>query len=218
MAILSIVRGLSIAASFITAGQLASTSIVAIPSILKLADEDTVSANVLAKQFLHGLQTGKLTQAPPEFLSVFAFSFLAYHSRIASPDGTSWRWYAAAAVSMFSIIPWTLVVMDQYSKKIVSLAQPAHSHPEDKDAKLEHGSLSVPVQSTSASITPVEEFEPYDDAPFSGAEYEKMKVRQLLKSWNMLNLLRIVGTATAGACALAAVTTRVTLVTIVQGN
>lgn len=215
MAILATVRGLAIAAAFFTSGSLATSSFVAIPSILAIAEHDTATAQLLAKQFDIGYRYGKITQLPAEIFSTVAFGYLAFQTR--SMDPSSWRFYTAAAAAMFVVIPWTMFTMERDSQKIVSLAESSNDHAEDTEPKLEHGRLEVP-SIPRPSITPIEEFEPYEDMPFSGAEYEKLKVKKLLQSWSTRNIVRIISTALAGALALSAVTTRVTLVTIVQGR
>ncbi|KAJ8605043.1 hypothetical protein MRB53_041555 [Persea americana] len=218
MSTLSTVRGLSIAASFFTAGSLASYSLSAIPAILRNAEHESVDARMLAQQFEIGYKIGKITQVPAELFSIITFGFLAWHSRTTSTDALSWKLYAAAAATMFSVVPYTLAWIEQDSLKIVSLTQQSNTHPSDTEAKLEHGSDLAEQATATGQITPVEEFEPYEDSPFSGAEYEKLKTRKLLERLNSRNIYRIIATTLAGGLAMSAITTRVTLVTIVQGQ
>lgn len=220
MSALATVRGLAIAAAFCTAGSLASSSLQVIPSILSVANDDAISAQTMAAQFAIGHRIGKITQAPAELFSTIVFGILAWDARRTGVSPSSWKLYAGACAVMFSVLPWTITLMEQDSQKIVALtAQPSHAT--DKEAKLEHGGFlapSPPSSSTTAVITPIEEFEPYEDAPFSGAEYEKLKIRQLLQTWNTRNIYRIAATALAGGLAFSAITTRIALVTIVQGQ
>ena len=48
------------------------------------------------------------------------------------------------------------------------------------------------------AMTPVEDFEPFDDSPFSAEEYERTKVQKMLKQWNTHNTVRIFGPLVAG--------------------
>lgn len=109
---------------------------------------------------------------------------------------------------MFSVIPYTLTLMEQTTLKLVQLAD-APPHHADSDPSLTHkpqqnGLLSVPGQSSveRPAITPAEEFEPFDDSPFSAEEYEKTKVQKMLKQWNARNTVRIAGPLVAGVLGL----------------
>lgn len=215
MPILATVRGLAIAASFFTAGSLATKTVITIPSILAIAEHQNTTAQTLAEQFEISWRMGKLMQPPAELFATVAFACLAWQSR-SGMDTLTWKLYAGAAVSMFSVIPYTLILMEEDCKKIVSLRSTGRA--KDQEPRLHHdGGLAVPV-SKGPSITPVEEFEPYEDSPFSGAEYEKLKVKSLLQTWSSRNIFRVVATALAGALALNAITPRVALVTIIQGR
>lgn len=218
MAPTAAIKGLALAASFHTAGSLATVSLISIPSILAVADDDSVTARTLAQQFTLGHRMGKLLQAPAECLGVAAFGFLAWDARThggwATP-ATTWKLYAAAAAAMFAVVPWTVAVMEKDSQKIVSVAVEPGMPAAEKEPALEHegkpagGSgggmqLEVPGGAGAAreSITPVEEFEPYDDAPFSGEEYEKLKVKKMLQQWSTRNVFRICSVTVAGVCGL----------------
>ena len=51
-------------------------------------------------------------------------------------------------------------------------------------------------------ITPMEEFEPFEDAVMDEKEYEQLKVIKLLKQWNSYMAVRMLLPWTAGALAL----------------
>lgn len=204
-------KGLAIAASFITTGSLFTTSSAIIPSILHGTTDDASSAQTAAQQFALTYRAGKRTLPPAEILSIVAFGFLAYNSRENARSALTWKLYAGAAAAMFSVIPWTLVLMEQATQKLVQLADAPPHHPEVKPT-LEHkpesggsgGLLSVPGQNSAATgtITPVEEFEPFDDSPFSADEYERTKVQKMLKQWNGQNGIRLIGPLVAGVLGL----------------
>ncbi|QIW98765.1 hypothetical protein AMS68_004283 [Peltaster fructicola] len=213
MTLLATVRGLAIAVSFITTGSLATSSFVTIPSILSITANDPTTAQTLARHFEASYRYTKIAEVSAEIFATLAFGYLAFQTR--SLNVSSWKFYAGASAAMFAVFPWTLLTMDTDAQKIMSLTGSRSS--QDTEPKLEHGALAVP-SSPRPCITPIEEFEPYEDSPFSGAEYEELKVKKLLENWRIRNVFRIITTALAGALALGAVTTRVTLVTIVQGR
>lgn len=102
------------------------------------------------------------------------------------------------------------MLMEEATQKLVRLAE-APPHQPQTTPSLEHkpeqgagGLLSVPGQSDvqRPSITPVEEFEPFEDSPFSTDEYEKAKVQKMLKQWNGRNGVRLLGPLVAGVLGL----------------
>jgi hypothetical protein len=106
---------------------------------------------------------------------------------------------------MFSVIPYTVFLMQETTLKLVQLAE-APPHKPDSTPALhpQSGMLGVPGQSDiqRPAITPAEEFEPFDDSPFSAEEYERAKVQKMLKQWNARNTVRIVGPLVAGILGL----------------
>lgn len=200
-------KGLAIAASFITTGSLFTTSSAIIPSILHGTTDDNSNAQNAAQQFALTYRAGKRTLPPAEILSVVAFSFLAYQSHQSARSPSTWKLYAGAAAAMLSVIPWTLVLMEEATTKLVQLADAPTHHPETKPT-LEHkpevggsGLLGVP-KSEGPALTPAEEFEPFDDSPFSAEEYERTKVQMMLKQWNGRNGIRVLGPLVAGVLGL----------------
>lgn len=202
-------KGIAIAASFITTGSLLTNSTSVIPLALHSGNtDDSSAAQTAAQQFALAYRAGKKTLPPAEILSTLAFGFLAYHSNQNARSASTWKLYAGAAAAMFSVIPYTLTLMEQTTLKLVQLADAPPRHA-DSDPSLTHkpqqnGLLSVPGQSSveRPAITPAEEFEPFDDSPFSAEEYEKTKVQKMLKQWNARNTVRIAGPLVAGVLGL----------------
>jgi hypothetical protein len=201
-------KGIAIAASFITTGSLLTNSTALLPSILHSSNADeSSSAQIAAQQFALGFRAGSKTLPPAEMLATAAFGFLAYNSHQAAYSPSTWKLYAGAAVAMFSVIPYTIFLMQETTEKLVQLAD-APPHKADSSPTLSHkpqsGMLGVPGQSAEQrpAITPAEEFEPFDDSPFSAEEYERAKVQKMLKQWNARNTVRIVGPAVAGILGL----------------
>lgn len=201
-------KGIAIAASFITTGSLLTNSTALIPSILHSSNaDDSSSAQIAAQQFALGHRAGTKTLPPAEILATAAFGFLAYNSRQLVHSPSTWKLYAGAAVAMFSVIPYTVFLMQENTLKLVQLAE-APPHKADSSPTLSHqpqgGMLGIPGQSDvqRPAITPAEEFEPFDDSPFSAEEYERAKVQKMLKQWNARNTVRIVGPFVAGILGL----------------
>jgi hypothetical protein len=201
-------KGIAIAASFVTTGSLLTNSAALVPSIIYSSNADeSSSAQIAAQQFALGYRAGSKTLPPAEMLATAAFSFLAYHSHQIARSPSTWKLYAGAAAAMFSVIPYTLFLMQETTLKLVQLAD-APPHQADSSPSLTHkpqsGMLGVPEQSAvqRPAITPAEEFEPFDDSPFSAEEYERAKVQKMLKQWNARNTVRIVGPLVAGVLGL----------------
>lgn len=204
--LISATKGLAIAASFITTGSLLTTSSAVLPSILHSSAADDSSAQTAAQQFALAYRAGKKTLPPAEILSTLAFGFLAYQSRQSVLSPSTWKLYAGAAAAMFSVIPWTFAFMEQSTQKLVQLADAPPRHPDTTPSlKPESdGLLNVPGQSAvqRPAMTPAEEFEPFDDSPFSADEYERVKVQKMLKQWNTRNTIRVAGPLVAGILGL----------------
>jgi hypothetical protein len=201
-------KGIAIAASFITTGSLLTNSTALIPSILHSSNADeSSSAQIAAQQFTLSFRAGSKTLPPAEMLATAAFGFLAYNSRQAAYSPSTWKLYAGAAVAMFSVIPYTIFLMADTTSKLVQLAD-APPHKTNSSPTLSHqpqsSILGVPGQTAvqRPAITPAEEFEPFDDSPFSAEEYERAKVQKMLKQWNARNTVRIVGPFVAGILGL----------------
>lgn len=207
------VKGLAISSSLLTAGSLATVSLISLPSILHAASTSHTTA---AQQFARAYSTGKAFQVPTEMLATALFGFLAWHTRSQgtslAADGGKWKIYAGAATAMFSIIPFTIALMEEGSQKLVRLARAsekrgAKSQPEIKVSQ--EPSLSVPNLNPGGGptplMTPSEEFEPFEDSPFSTQEYETGKTLKLLQRWNTLNAVRTMGPLVAGGLGLWAV-------------
>jgi hypothetical protein len=201
-------KGIAIAASFITTGSLLTNSAALIPSIIHSSNADeSSSAQIAAQQFALGFRAGSKTLPPAEMLATAAFGFLAYHSHQIARSPSTWKLYAGAAAAMFSVIPYTIFLMQETTQKLVQLAD-APPHQADSNPSLTHkpqdGMLGVPGQSAvqRPAITPAEEFEPFDDSPFSAEEYERAKVQKMLKQWNARNTVRIVGPLVASVLGL----------------
>jgi hypothetical protein len=201
-------KGIAIAASFITTGSLLTNSAALLPSILHSSNADeSSSAQIAAQQFALAFRAGSKTLPPAEMLATAAFGFLTYNSRQAAYSPSTWRLYAGAAVAMFSVIPYTIFLMQDTTEKLVQLAD-APPHKADSSPTLSHqpqsGMLGVPGQIAEQrpAITPAEEFEPFDDSPFSAEEYERAKVQKMLKQWNARNTVRLVGPLVAGILGL----------------
>lgn len=78
-------------------------------------------------------------------------------------------------------------------------------------ANLSGTTLGLPPNGAKGSgpqggaITPMEEFEPFEDAPMDEREYEQLKVVKLLQRYGFANLGRVVGSVGASGLALWAV-------------
>lgn len=127
---------------------------------------------------------------------------------------------------MAAQIPWTLFFMEGPSAKLLwvsevhetaSLTQRRSSgigvkvtsaSPERGDgsrgAGLAGGMLGVPAgrRADLGAITPMEEFEPFEDGVMDEREYVQLKVIDLLKQYNGYNLVRVVLPLASGALGL----------------
>jgi hypothetical protein len=210
--LVSTVKGLALASSFITLGSLYTLSSATIPGILHtLADDSTSAAQSAAQQFAIAQRAGRVSTLPTEILSILGFGFLSYNSYqngssiiLGGPGGfRKWKLYAAAAASMFTVIPITITLMSTIETKLLALAD-APAHKPSTQPELEHttssNTLSIPGQSSHVRppITPIEEFEPYEDSPFSTDEYEREKVKKMLLAWDGRNMYRRMGVCLAG--------------------
>lgn len=206
--LISATKGIAIAASFVTTGSLLTNSTALIPSILHSSNaDDSSSAQTAAQQFALGVRAGSKTLPPAELLATAAFGYLAYHSRQITSSASQWKLYAGAATAMLSVIPYTIFLMQQSTLKLMQLADAPPHHPESMPTlthKADNNMLGVPGQSAveRPAMTPVEDFEPFDDSPFSAEEYERTKVQKMLKQWNTHNTVRIVGPLVAGILGL----------------
>ena len=124
-------------------------------------------------------------------------------------------------MSMFSVVPWTIAFMEKPAYKLLWVSEVApsaifQSGPSSTGIGVQvteatpnsqrsrspaNGGLGVP-KSKRGAITPMEEFEPFEDAPMDPVEYEQLKVVKLLKKYNGLNATRTLGPLVAGILGL----------------
>ena len=122
---------------------------------------------------------------------------------------------------MAAVIPWTIMLMEKPSRKLLWVSEVADSAttPQMPSSGVgvkvspasptpgQQSSLGLPPGgkgSNSGIITPMEEFEPFEDA-IVGDEYEQLKVIKLMKKFNSLNTTRTLGPLAAGVLGLWAV-------------
>ncbi len=120
---------------------------------------------------------------------------------------------------MVSVIPWTVGMMEAPSYKLLWVSEVASSATTTKLPSVKvtdadraaggymeaGGQLGVPggkAGNRNGAITPMEEFEPFEDAVMDQTEYEQLKVIKLLKKYNGLNMVRVVGPLAAGVLGL----------------
>jgi hypothetical protein len=208
-------KGIGLATTFTVLGSLYTFSSATVPSIVQSLSDETLEAQSAAQQAKTALAALKKSALPAEILSILSYGYLSYHTytHASSLSSTSGRWriYAGAAVAMFAVIPLTITLMTPTESKLLALAD-APAHTASAQPTLEHksadermttsgGMLGVPAIERPA-ITPAEEFEPYEDSPFSTAEYEREKVKKMLKVWDGRNTLRRVCVAVSGVLGL----------------
>lgn len=215
-------KGLAIAASLLSAGQLATISTI-IPTLYPAAHE---SHRLAAQQFAHLYRTLKATSAPANLLAAVICAALAYMESQEHHTAGRWKLWAASGVAMVAQIPWALLFMETPSQKLlwvsevdetatttprrssgigvrVIAASPERGIPGGRGPGLAGGSLlGVPRSGADGAITPMEEFEPYGDGPMDEREYVQLKVIDLLKTYNSYNFVRTAGALTAGLLAL----------------
>nr|OQO23668.1 hypothetical protein B0A51_08496 [Rachicladosporium sp. CCFEE 5018]OQO28376.1 hypothetical protein B0A51_04868 [Rachicladosporium sp. CCFEE 5018]OQO28561.1 hypothetical protein B0A51_05607 [Rachicladosporium sp. CCFEE 5018] len=204
----SAIKGLSLASTFTVLGSLYTLSSATIPGIVSTLSQDSTSAaQSAAQQFAIAQRATKTSTFPTEFIAIFGLGFLSYNSYttpLAIVNGgafAKWKLYLLASLAMFSVIPLHITLLTPIEDKLLALAD-APPHKPSAEPALEHSStsafnLQVPSGERPA-ITPIEEFEPYEDSPFSTDEYEREKVRRMLVSWSGRNAVRRVGVALSG--------------------
>ena len=118
---------------------------------------------------------------------------------------------------MFSFIPFTIALLEPSSQKIVRLAERSSTTGEDpmgagKDSQTSKTpSLHLTKPSgdfsgdRSGMMTPAAEFEPFEDSPFNDEEYEREKVKKILKEITFRNSVRVFAPLVAGVLGLWAV-------------
>lgn len=213
-------KGLAITASLLTAGQLGTWS-AQMPGLYALSEKQK-GPRLAAKQFAHSYRVAKATGPPSEILSTLVFAGVAY---LGYSDGKrgAWKLWAGAAGAMFAVIPWTVGLMSTPTSKLLWVSEVA-----DSATTLPSSGISVKVDSASppggartpnkqggmlgvtpnkrnGAITPIEEFEPFEDAMIAPEEYEQLKVKKLLQTFNALNTTRAVAALGAGVMGLWAV-------------
>lgn len=214
-------KGLAITASLLTAGQLGAWS-ANMPALYALSEKQK-GPRLAAKQFAHTHKVMKASGPPAEILATLVFGGVAY---LGYNDGRSgsWKLWAGAAGAMFAVIPWTIGLMATPTSKLLWVSEVADSattlpssgigvkvdgaSPTGSGSRTPNkqgGMLGAPAQSRKGAITPIEEFEPFEDAMIAPEEYEQLKVRKLLGKFNALNAVRAVAAASAGVLGLWAV-------------
>lgn len=217
--VLAAFKGLAIASSLLTAGQLGTISTL-LPSLYPAAQ---TSHRLAARQFAAQYRTIKATGPPVELLTTIICSGLAYAGYQHNRGALGWKLWAGAAVAIFSAIPWTIALMETPSTKLLWVSEVAETatttagrrtsgvgvrviEPSpDRSGNLAGGMLGVPASKGGAkqgAITPMEDFEPFEDAPMDEREYVQLKVINLLKQFNGLNVVRTLGPLTAGILGL----------------
>ncbi|MCJ1246875.1 hypothetical protein MMC30_004084 [Trapelia coarctata] len=103
------VQALGLASAALVAGAAFSTSYIAIPSF------QLASGSVSVRQWKVTYDRGKAAAPPMAALTASSFSYLAYSfSKSTLPTDTfRSQLYASAAVAIFCIIPYTLLVMER---------------------------------------------------------------------------------------------------------
>lgn len=217
---LAALKGIAITASLLTAGQLGTISIT-LPSLYPAAQ---TSHRLAAQQFKHLYKTAKATGPPAELLTTVICGGLAYIGYASEHNNGKWKLWAAAGAAMFSVVPFTITLMEGLSYKLLWVSEVASSAttvqgpvstgigvkvtsatPNGGDVKKANGSLGLPGGAggkRNGAITPMEEFEPFEDGPMDPQEYEQLKVIRLLKSYNSLNWVRTMGPLAAGVLGL----------------
>lgn len=214
-------KGLAITASLLTAGQLSAWSLN-MPALYTLSEKQK-GPRLAAKQFAHTYRVTKASGPPAEILSTLVFAGVAYMGYSDGKRG-AWKLWAGAAGAMFAVIPWTIGLMSTPTSKLLWVSEVA-----DSATTLPSTGISVKVDSASPSppggsrtpnkqggmlgvapnrkgaITPIEEFEPFEDAMIAPEEYEQLKVKKLLERFNALNAVRAVAALGAGVLGLWAV-------------
>lgn len=214
-------KGLAITASLVTAGQLGAWS-ANMPGLYALSEKQK-GPRLAAKQFAHTYKMTKATGPPAEILATLVFGGVAYLGYSEGARGSAWKLWAGAAGAMFAVIPWTIGLMATPTSKLLWVSEVA-----DSATTLPSSGISVKVDSASppggarspsrsggmlgvapgsrkGAITPIEEFEPFEDAIIAPEEYEQLKVKKLLERFNALNTVRAVAALGAGVMGLWAV-------------
>jgi hypothetical protein len=213
---LAALKGIAITASLLTAGQLGTISIT-LPSLYPAAQ---TSHRLAAQQFKHQYKAAKATGPPAEILTTLICSGLAYVGYAQNNGKSNWKLWAAAAGCMISVVPWTIVFMEPPSYKLLWVSEVASSATTvsgpvstgigvkvteaTPNGGKANGGLTLPNTGgkRGGAITPMEEFEPFEDAPMDPQEYEQLKVIKLLKKYNSLNWVRTLGPLAAGVLSL----------------
>jgi hypothetical protein len=212
---LAALKGIAITASLLTAGQLGTITLT-LPSLYPAAQ---TSHKLAAQLFARQYKTAKKTGLPVELLTTAICSTLAYASYTYAPNARGWKLWTAAAGSMFFVIPWTIYFMEAPSYKLLWVSEVAPSATmtkqpsstgigvkvtESSPSRNANGGLGIPGGSAkrNGAITPMEEFEPFEDAVMDQTEYEQLKVIKLLKKYNSLNTIRVLGPLAAGVLGL----------------
>lgn len=214
-------KGLAIATLLLTAGQLGTITTITLPSLYPTAQS---AHRLAAQQFAYQYKTVKATGPPAEIITSLICSGLAYAAYIHDTNALKWKLWAGAAGAMFAVIPYTIFFMEKPSKKLLWVSEVASSAskptgpqstgigvkvtpvtPQNGSPRPANGKLGLPGGKGSGKyggITPIEEFEPFEDAVIEPEEYEQLKVTKLLKTFNGHNAVRTLGPLVAGVLGL----------------
>ncbi|KAK3703448.1 hypothetical protein LTR37_014438 [Vermiconidia calcicola] len=213
---LAALKGLAITTSLLTAGQLGTITLT-LPALYPAAQ---TSHRLAAQQFASLYRTAKATGVPVEILTTLICAGLAFVGYQDLRSGLRWKLWAGAAASMFAVIPWTHFLMEPPSAKLLWVSEVASSATTTRGpistgigVKVDEASPAPPTNRNSlgapsprgrgrGAITPMEEFEPFEDAVMDQTEYEQLKVVKLLKTFNGLNTVRVFGPLMAGGLGL----------------
>lgn len=217
----AMLKGLAITTSLLTAGQLGAWS-ASMPALMALSEKQK-GPRLAAKQFAHTYRVARTTGPPAEILATLVFGGVAY-LRYADGKRGAWKLWAGAAGAMFAVIPWTIGLMTTPTSKLLWVSEVADSattlpssgisvkvdsaSPTGSGSRTPNkqgGMLGVAPGSRKGAITPIEEFEPFEDAMIAPEEYEQLKVKKLLEKFTGLNTARAVAALASGVLGLWAV-------------
>jgi hypothetical protein len=152
-------------------------SILSIPALSKSQTKDSVSADILSRQWRYNYEAGK-ARAPPVAVTVGAsLSYLAWCVRSGTQlhslaPKNSAQFYGTAAILVIGIIPYTLLAMSSTNAKLMARAE-----------------LNLSSSKNTSAATALDDKE----------------VGELLKTWIVLNNVRSIFPLLGSIAALAAV-------------
>ena len=207
-------KGIAIAATLLRAGQLGTVTLN-LPSLYSAVQYSPRSA---ANRFAHQYKVAKATGAPAEIGATLICSGLALLGYRDHRGSIQWKLWAAAAGFMAAMAPWAIAFMEAPSRKLLWVSEVADTATimpssgigvqvtgaSPKSSGSGAGMLGIPTNKKprDGAITPMEDFEPFEDAPMDEREYEQLKVVKLLKQYNYYNGVRALMPFAAGVLAL----------------